>query len=312
MAPPWARLALAGGAFVVIMGAGIGAGRWLTTSSNRIPAAKPVAVDPVGDAVHLIAVGRLGRDTATRRHVGEAIARTCAARPCDAVLLLGDDVPFPEDAEDPRLADLTTWAEGLGAPAWRTLGEEDQGGTFDPRKARWQLDGTADPRLRSPTWSVTVGDVGVWSLDTTELRAADGAAQAAWLDRTVRASSARWRVALAHDGDHSDLHDFSGDSLCGRFDLVLTASAPDRAWTERCGTAFLRAGTGDSPGEITKTERPVSQDAEPGFWSFSFENQRIRVQRIDADARVTFEAFRHRDGSIRAPGGSVLRPPVAP
>jgi hypothetical protein len=308
---------------VLLLAGGAGVGVWVFSGEAR-PDPGVVPPIPVADpaAVRVVVVGGVGLDAAPGRHVRDGVALLCAERGCDAIVLLGDLLPpgGMEAADDPRADErLGPWA-ALGVPVLLVAGEADDGPGRDLRRAAWLAgwaagrDGVEAP---APTWTATLGPVGLWALDTGEVRAGDGDAQRAWLDGTVRASSARWRVALGSGNFRSNgasgNADGSGGSsggspalaalydeaVCGRFDLVITSADASLQWIERCGLANLVVGAGATAAPIVdRGNRTVFERAEPGFAWLAFGADAVTLAFYDDVASLRFEARRARDGAL--------------
>lgn len=312
----------------LLLGGGIGLGLFFFGDTARTePAiAEPVAVaDP--ELVRMVAIGDVGKDTAVQRQVRDAIGRVCQVRGCDLLALLGDNL-YPrgmEAPDDPRMDEIMgqTYAS-LDLPTYLVLGNHDYGHRLDRQRAAWQVQWaqrTPGFELPAPTWTTHAGPVGLWGLDTTELFWSGAAPQQVWLDRTVRASSARWRVALGHhpyksNGRHGNAGAYEGlpgvpyadgaglaafyqDHVCGRFDLVLTGHDHNLQWIEACGGTFVVSGAGASttPIEDRGTASVFASDR-PGFVWISFTDDALQIAFYDETAQLLFEAERTRSGEI--------------
>jgi hypothetical protein len=140
-------------------------------------------------------MGDFGSGTQAQRDVAAAIVKMGQAAPFDFGLTFGDNF-YPSGmsgTDDPRWRD---WWETLYSPL---------GITFYPSLGNheWYSDdgAVAEITYRSPTWkfpapyySFTAGPVQFFALDTTEI----SEEQVLWLDRSLKASTARWKVVYGH------------------------------------------------------------------------------------------------------------------
>ena len=332
------RNLLALGAFAVLMAGGIVVGRWASSRSMRLDPA--VAADvPVAsaDRLRLVAIGDVGEGNATQRQVRDAIARYCEAHGCDMAVLLGDNLyqRGMETPDDPRLDEIIGDMYGAWPfPTYMVLGNHDYNHALDRQRAAWQVawaNRTDGFEMPSATWTAAGGPAALWGLDTTEVFFEGAEPQAAWIADTLRASSARWRVAFAHhtyvsDGPHGNAGSYDGlpgvpyvdgaavqslfaDSVCGKFDLVLSGHDHSRQWHEACGTAWVISGTGSKATDLQDNgNRAVHRTPAHGFvWIELGDVATVRF--VDVDGTVTFEAVRDRDGTVRTPDGSTMRRP---
>ena len=234
------------------------------------PAALPPIVPASPEVLRLMVVGDTGKDTPTRDRVVQASRTVCAARGCDALILLGDNV-YPrgvQPGEEARsLGLLEPWGT-VGVPVYAVLGNHDWGHGNDHAAADAQLQ-LADglPWLHLATdWTASAGPATLLALDTTRIFW-DGAGRSAWLpDAVARASG--WRVVIGHHplrstGPHGDAGTYEGwpwvpwlsgraveaaltDGLCGAADLYLAGHDHSRQWLEACGVQLVVSGAGAS------------------------------------------------------------------
>lgn len=295
--------ALAG--FAALMVGGIGLGLWWTSGPARLD---PARVELPAGELRWVVVGHTGEHTATARQVREAAGIACeAAGGCTAVLLLGEVVPDRvKDAEDPLLEQqIGAWTEV--APVFVVHGDGDLadvrrlGAILTWARAR---EGVTAP---STTWSATTGRLTLLGLDSTELTAGGPGAEAqqGWIASELAAATTRWRLALSHAPD---------DGLCGRFNLVFTAS-PRLAWTRRCGTTWLDLGTGSGDGLLGQDRRAsgppddvriLHETDQPGFALVEAADRDLRITLVGADAQARFQATLSPDGATRLPDGTLL------
>lgn len=323
-------------AFAVLMVAGIVMGQWATSGPARM--APAVAADvPVAEPsrLRLVALGDVGEGNATQRQVRDAVARLCEERGCDMAVLLGDNLyqRGMESPDDPRMDEIVgDMYRPWPFPTYMVLGNHDYNHTLDRQRAAWQVawaNRTDGFEMPSATWTAAAGPADLWGLDTTEVFWAGEETHTEWLAQTLRASSARWRVAFGHhpylsDGPHGNAgayEDMRGvpytdgaavaalfeDSVCGRFDLVFSGHDHSRQWHEGCGTGWIVSGTGSKATSLTdRGNRALYRTLEHGFVWVELADA-ARVAFVDVDGTVTFEAIRERDGTVRTPAGEIIR-----
>jgi tartrate-resistant acid phosphatase type 5 len=326
-------------AFLLMAGATFG-WWWFSGDARPDPAVAPTITPTDPDRFRVVAVGDIGLDGTSPLRVRDAVRKTCAERGCDAIVLLGDNLyPSGMTAPDDPLMDdrVGDRYAGLGVPVYLVLGNHDYGPVFERRRGHWQVawaHRTDGFELPAPTWTANAGFVGLWGLDTTELMVADASRQREWIDRTVRASTARVRVAFGHhpyksNGKHGNAGDYGGfagiplmdgravasfyqDQICGRFDLVITGHDHNLQWIEACGTTFVVSGSGAQVTPLRDRGTPSVFSAEElGFVWVSIDRDGIDLAFIDDSARLLFEGRRGRDGSLTGlRGGSTPDPEI--
>jgi predicted phosphodiesterase len=206
--------------------------------------------------VHLAVVGDIGDGGRTATATGAAVARIAVDEPFDAVVLLGDNV-YP-DGRPERLADTvfgplaTVLASGTQLVA--ILGNHDViGGHGDDQLTTLGMEGR--------WWARTWGDVLLIGLDSNDL---DAPGQLAFLESTLAASDARWRIVAVHHPPYSA--GYQGSSLdvrqwlapvLKRHDVQLVLSGHDHDYQRSLpidgvtyvvsGGASGTRGTGEDP-----------------------------------------------------------------
>jgi tartrate-resistant acid phosphatase type 5 len=230
---------------------------WLATSARGEP--RPASLnDPALAAkgrLHLLVVGDTGTGTAEQRHVADAMARTCAEEPCNAVLMLGDNFyPYGvSSVADPGWNDK--FEAVYAAPLFDdlrfyvVLGNHDYGASsFGSKAAQLAYSklpvarcgaGACDGARQSAKWTMpsayyeaNLGVVHLFALDTQLFV---GTRQAEHMMRAIRASTAPWKVVMGHhpiasSGYHEDsggmlgqlgMRDLLESVLCAGADLYL-------------------------------------------------------------------------------------------
>jgi hypothetical protein len=141
-------------------------------------------------SVRLAAAGDVGTGSSAEQATADAMALAGTARPFDALLLLGDNVyPSGDPAKvqdvvlDPFAVTLDTGAELLAV-----LGNHDvMDDNGDDQAAALGMPGRWYARQ--------LGPVLIIGLDSTR---ADDPAQTAWLDQTLAAATAPWKIVTMH------------------------------------------------------------------------------------------------------------------
>jgi tartrate-resistant acid phosphatase type 5 len=160
----------------------------------RRPPATFAAV-PAGRPIRVVGMGDFGSGTQAQKDVAAAIVRMGAVQPFDFGLTFGDNF-YPSgmtSTDDPRWRD---WWEALYGPL---------GVTFYPSMGNheWYSDdgAAAEIAYHSPSWrfpspyyTFTAGPAQFFAVDTSEI----SEAEVVWLDRSITASTARWKVVYGH------------------------------------------------------------------------------------------------------------------
>jgi len=150
---------------------------------------------PAGDPpdLHLAVAGDAGDSGDRLDATADAMARLDPADPFDALLLLGDNV-YPDG--DPAELDTTVFEPfsavlDSGAELLAILGNHDA----DYGEAQMEALG-----MPGRWWSVRRGDVLIVGLDSTRW---DDPDQRAWLEDTLRHSTATWKIVAVHHPPYS-------------------------------------------------------------------------------------------------------------
>jgi hypothetical protein len=158
--------------------------------------------------------------------VADAIQQVCGERHCDFALLLGDNL-YPDGMtapDDPRMdavfTDVYSDVTGEDGPLvfHAVLGNHDYGRQHTVENARYQLawaETNAQFSMPAATYRFTAGAAEFWALDTDTVFWDGHEAQAAWLDETLPASGAAWKVVFGHhpyrsNGKHGNAGQYEG------------------------------------------------------------------------------------------------------
>ncbi len=262
-----------------------------TTTTTTDPGTSTTVAD-TGDTttggavgvVRFVAFGDTGEGNEAQYAIGQAMAALCAEKGCDFGLLLGDNFydSGVDGVDDPQWQEKFELPyEDIDFPIYATLGNHDYGGNgigvdFDTKKSQYQVDYTKKSqiwKLPAKYHSFKQDHAEFWDLDTNQIMTnpinGNADTQQAWLDSTVAASQATWKIAFGHhpyisNGDHGNagsyenlegiplpfvtgdsVQDFMEESVCGKIDVYICGHDHNIQWLEpKCGTQFIVSGAG--------------------------------------------------------------------
>src|SRR5687767_4349298 len=176
-------------------------------------------------AVRFVAFGDTGEGNEAQHMVANAAEVVCAELGCDFAMLLGDnfyDVGVTA-VDDPQFATkFENVYNGLDMPFYIVLGNHDYGTLAnDWDRGQYQIDyGLVNPKWVMPhfwyTFSSESGDTQFFAFDTQRMMwDYQTDVQAAWFDEQMAASSASWKVGIAHhpyisNGEHGNAGNYEG------------------------------------------------------------------------------------------------------
>jgi 3',5'-cyclic AMP phosphodiesterase CpdA len=168
---------------------------YLTHWKGSPKGTEPYAPYPAKPELHVGVAGDVGDRGSRITATGAAMSRVGDLAPYDVLLLLGDNV-YP--AGDPARLSGTVFRPfagvlGSGAQLLAILGNHDE----KQRHADAQMRALGMP---GRWWARRFGDVLVVGLDSNE---PDNPAQRAFLDRTLRDTTAKWRIVALHHPPYS-------------------------------------------------------------------------------------------------------------
>jgi tartrate-resistant acid phosphatase type 5 len=281
-----------------------------------------------GEVVRFVAFGDAGEGNATQREVARAAAQVCAARGCDFVLYLGDNL-YHDGAEGPDDPQFQEKFEGPNAPLelpfYVVVGNHDYGPwTVERDRAQAQLAYAA----RSEKWVMPslyyrfqFGDVAFYALDTNALYSGWAlgwaGAQEEWLAAALAQETAPWTVVFGHhpwrsNGRHGDAGSYEGvpllgawlegvfeDRLCGRADLYLSGHDHNRQWlAPECGVELVVSGAGAKVTPLVRrgpTPTLWEDDQSAGFAWFEIDGDRLYGAFYDQEGAPGFERTVEKD-----------------
>lgn len=307
-------------------------------SPRTTPTAAATAPAPPG-ALEFLAIGDWGRGgSAAQRRVAAAMAAWAHAHPVRFVVSTGDNfyengVDSPTDPKWKASFEDVYTAKSLQVPWLVALGNHDYRGSveaqleFSKVNPRWRMPArfyTATETLEDGTrLELFVLDTSPF-LDTyrsilsiTRVAGQDPAAQRAWLEKELAASTADWKIVVGHhpvrsSGPHGDSAELVRDvlPLLVREGVAVYLNGHDHGLQhlESDGVAFLTSGGGSEATRVRPDARTVWAEATEGFMAFSVTNGAIRVTAVDASGAARHEATIRRPLPFHAPGAPPVRP----
>ena len=288
---------------------------WLLACGDAplsIGEAPALAVQTPG-RVRLVVTGDTGKGNDTQQQVREAMARVCAEKGCDAVVILGD-LLYPlgmEAPSDPRADTRIATYQQVAPRVLLAVGNHDYGRGRSRQKVAWLKDWAASTEgVDHPGDAYTV-DLGVGSLHVLDTNRAfhwGESSQSAWLGRTLPTVDG-WRIVAGHhtfrsDGLHGNAGTYEGWShvpwlsgrslarlfdgrLCPDADLYLAGHDHNLQLLHHCGVQLVVSGAGASARPILdRGNDPVLAEATPGFAWIELRHEGTgEVHFFDADAR---------------------------
>ncbi|MDC0718174.1 metallophosphoesterase [Nannocystis sp. bb15-2] len=261
-----------------------------TSTTSTTSTTGEETTEGTGGLVRFVVLGDVGEGNEDQYQVADAIIAVCEQRGCDWAMLTGDNFydSGVEGVDDPQ------WQEkfelpymGITFPIYAVLGNHDYGGggigvDFDTNKSDYQVEYTQHSELwRMPDkyYSWKQAHAEFWGLDTNQVMTDpfNGSAdpQQNWLDQTLAASTATWKIGFGHhpylsNGDHGNAGDYedlegiplpfvAGDSVkefmeesvCGKIDVYICGHDHTMQWLQAaCGTEFIVAGAGSKANTI--------------------------------------------------------------
>jgi acid phosphatase len=292
----------------------------LPLPSVRATPTPALAPAPAG-ALEFIAVGDWGRGGGlVQRKVADAMATWAGAHTPRFVISVGDN--FYEDGvtsvTDPKwkasFEDVYS-AKSLQIPWFVALGNHDYRGNVEAQidygktSARWRMP------ARTYTFTESAGDgtrVQFFVLDTTpfldtyrsvfsrtKVAGQDPAAQRAWLERELAASTADWKIVVGHHavrscGPHRDSAELVRDilPLLKRYGVPVYLNGHDHGLQHLAadGIDFFTSGGGSEVTRVSPDARTVWAEAASGFIAFSVVSDAIRVRVVDAGGAIRHAA----------------------
>ena len=202
---------------------------------DDVPGDAAVAPPP---PVRFIAMGDTGKGNADQRRVAIAVRDLCAARGCDFVLLLGDNI-YDSGCDSTTDSQWQTKFEqpyfDIDLPFYVALGNHDYGGRLlveaggignEFHKGKIEVDYTqVSTKWNMPAtyYTFSYGNVGIIVMDTNSILWGDTTYgdQAAWLpSATAMLADKRWIFTAGHhpfrsNGTHGNAGDYDAPEIAG-------------------------------------------------------------------------------------------------
>lgn len=225
--------------FIVALASALLAG-CIQPLASEVPDEPDASVDPI---VRFVLLGDMGEGNAGQYQVGRAIESVCAARGCDFVLGLGDNI-YDSGVTSPNDPQFESKFEepyhNLTLPFYMSLGNHDNGEEIlgqeqglgsdsrrgdhqvayhyrtDRASEKWQM----PSRYYTFTWHhaqffALDTNTMMWMGDPQTARDPLVLQQAEWLDREITASDKTWKFTFGHhpyvsNGQHGDAGEMEG------------------------------------------------------------------------------------------------------
>lgn len=318
--------------------AALGVSGWLASSATGEP--RPASLRDSSatqhERLHLLALGDTGTNTPKQHQVAGAMNAVCARQSCNAVVMLGDNF-YPHGVSsttDPgwldKFENVYDQPALDGVPFYAVLGNHDYGvGSFGSKAAQIEYSSLPVARcgdtacagarvsgkwvLPSAYYEVDMGLVHLFALDTQLFV---GTRQVEHMQRAVRRSRARWKIALGHhplvtSGYHDDSGGLLGDLgmrhllesvLCTGVDLYLAGHDHDLEYVApgavakcpRLALAISGAGSSTRPAPDETVSPRVGQseffdDQHVGFLSIHATRAQLRLRFVGGSGEALFE-----------------------
>jgi Calcineurin-like phosphoesterase len=253
------------------------------------------AATPPGKSTPLLriaALGDVGAGDKNQRAVGDAMVRYHQRDRLARVLLLGDNIYNQGEIEKVGEAFEKPYAELLkqNVPFSACLGNHDirsANGTGQLNYSRYGIKGRY--------YTFEENGVAFFALDTNTN--ADWTQQLQWLDQSLKASKATWKVVFGHHpiysaGVYGNSPDFikTLTPLFKRHNVNLYLNGHEHNY-ERTkpidGTTYIVTGIGGATlRKVGRNSNTAYSDSRFGFTALAFYGDRIEIQAIDTQNRV--------------------------
>jgi acid phosphatase len=307
------------------------------------PTASSLSTPPPSGALEFLALGDWGRGgSAAQRNVASAMAEWATAHPVRFVVSTGDNfysygVASVTDPQWKTSFEDVYAARSLQVPWFVALGNHDARGSveaqieYSTRSPRWRMP------ARTYTFTQTAGGARIqfFVLDTspflatyrsilsrTKVSGQDPAAQRAWLEKELAASTADWKIVVGHHpirscGPHGDSAELVRDvlPLLERYGVAVYLNGHDHSLQHlrSDGIDFFTSGGGSDVTRVSPDSRTVWAEATSGFIAFRLTAEAIHAAIVDAAGAVRHEATIPRAAARFArtrPGPRDAAPPV--
>ncbi len=277
---------------------------------------------PIDEPVRFIAFGDGGEGNEAQYAVADAVEQICADRGCDFALYLGDN--FYDDGvvsvDDQQFQDKfeLPYAD-IGFRFYIVLGNHDYGAVIPEwDKSEYEIEYTNYSEkwfLPNEWYSWTAGNVEFFALDTHRMMLAETLQeQRDWLAGALAASTAKWKIGLAHhpyisNGAHGNAGNYEGlnstflaggnikdtfdAQVCGTINVFFSGHDHTRQWLHpTCGTQFIVSGAAAKTTDLERrNNNPVDfeDDQKEGFMWVEIIGEQMTGAFYDRDGNLDFE-----------------------
>jgi tartrate-resistant acid phosphatase type 5 len=275
--------------------------------------------------VRFLAFGDQGEGNEAQQMVANAAELVCADRGCDFALLLGDnfyDVGVMSAMDQQFIDKFEHPYDGLDMRFYVVLGNHDYGELAnDWSRGNYQVEYTQySDKWYMPhfwyTFSSESGGTQFFMFDTARMMwNHDVGDQRQWLANEMLASSAYWKVAVAHhpyvsNGKHGNAGNYEGlsflpfingeqvksfldDFVCGQAQVYISGHDHNRqAFDPVCGTYFFVSGASSKTSDfVFRDDNPTQwgDDTREGFLWMEIDGVDMTVAFYDLDGNLDHE-----------------------
>ena len=289
--------------------------------------------DTTSSVLRFVVLGDGGEGNDAQYQVADTMKSICDERGgCKFALYLGDNIyddgiDTDEGLQDPQFEDKFELPYApIDFPFYVVLGNHDYGEIpISNDKAEIQVvysDFSDKWTLPDYYYTFEDGDVQFFGLDTNALMldtdfVGDPTSQRQWLDASVQASTAQWKIAYGHhpylsNGSHGNAGNYEGlaewlpgvgfvrgdyvkefmeESVCGKIDVYFCGHDHNRQWLQpTCGTEFVVSGAAAKNTDLEGRGTPTffEDDLQPGFLLVEIEGNRLRGEFYDQYGNLDF------------------------
>jgi tartrate-resistant acid phosphatase type 5 len=272
-------------------------------------------------SVRFVAIGDAGKGNDGQKQVAAAIAAKCAARGCDFVQLLGDNI-YDSGVSSVTDAQWQTKFEepyaNVAAPFWVVLGNHDNGGSGTGNET-WKGDIQVAYSMTSTKWKLPsryyvhqAPGVDFFGLDTNAGMFDQTATQKSDVSSWTTQSTASWKIAFGHhpyksNGPHGNAGAYEGlpfiplvngagvkslleTTICGKVDVYLSGHDHSRQWlTDTCnGTELIVSGAGASTTDLNNNNATHWQSDQIGFLYVSIQGNTLTGEFYGVDGTMEY------------------------
>ena len=288
-----------------------------TPSGDRRPPAGTASATPAATPMRFVVLGDTGNANEAQRLVAEQVARTCEARGCDFLVLLGDNI-YPSGA---CTVDYPQWETkvrapflSMGIPVRPVLGNHDYGGSLpEPDCAMAQVEySTVQPLWQMPArhYVVDQGAAHMMFLDTAPVGWGGAAAyaeeQRGFFRGHLATTGKAWRLAFGHSpllsngvahGNAAPTMDaFLRGVLCDGVDVYFSGHDHHRevlAATPECPLTLVVSGAASQLGAVGDSVPTLFASSTYGFTYVTVTPASLTIEMIDVagvvDHAITLE-----------------------